>query len=67
MVRMDLPKSLCPTDLTIFYNEMTSVVISARAVDNICLYFSKAFEIASCKILTSKLRCFGLDSTEVDA
>lgn len=63
---VDLLNSLCPTDLIIFYDEMTGVVINVRAVDVIYLYFSKAFKTASCIIVISKLGCFGLDSGQVD-
>lgn len=38
---MDLQNSLCPTDLIIFYNEMTGVVINVRAVDVIYLYLAR--------------------------
>lgn len=64
---MDLLKSLCPTDLIVFYNEMTSMVINMIGGCHLPLFYnSKAFETASCNILISKLICFGLDSIQVD-
>lgn len=32
-----------------------------RAVDVVCLDFSKAFDTASCSIMTDKLTTYGLD------
>ena len=44
------------TNLTAFYGGVTGWVDEGRAVDVVCLNFSKAFDPVSYNILTIKLR-----------
>ncbi|KAK4821226.1 hypothetical protein QYF61_015794 [Mycteria americana] len=45
----------CLTSLINFYNKMTGLVDEGRAVNAVCLDFSKAFDTVSHKILLEKL------------
>jgi len=49
------------TNLINFCDEMTGLVDEARAVDIVCLDFSKAVDAVYCKILRDKLLMYGLD------
>jgi len=51
----------CLTNLTGFYDGMTSWVDEGRAVDAVYLDFSKAFDSVSQNILIGRLRKCGLD------
>uniref|UniRef100_A0A8C3BA48 Reverse transcriptase domain-containing protein n=1 Tax=Cairina moschata TaxID=8855 RepID=A0A8C3BA48_CAIMO len=51
----------CSTNLVAFYDGITSWVDGGRAVDVICLYFSKTFNTVSHDILLAKLRKCGID------
>jgi len=55
----------CLTSLIAFYDGMTGWVDEGRAVDVVCLYFSKAFDTVSHNILINKLRKCGLDEWSV--
>ncbi|GAB0207301.1 hypothetical protein GRJ2_003195700 [Grus japonensis] len=55
----------CLTNLIAFYDGMTGWVDEGRAVDVVCLDFSKAFDTISHNILISKLRKCGLDEWTV--
>ncbi|GAB0210093.1 mitochondrial enolase superfamily member 1 [Grus japonensis] len=55
----------CLTKLIAFYDDMTSWVDEGRAVDVVCLHFSKTFDTVSHNILVSKLRKCGLDERTV--
>ncbi|GAB0179101.1 mitochondrial enolase superfamily member 1 [Grus japonensis] len=55
----------CLTNLTAFYDGMTSWVDEGRAVDAVYLDFSKAFGTVSYNILIGKLRKCGLDEWTV--
>lgn len=48
------------TNLVVIYNVMTSKADEGRAVDDVCLGFSKAFHIVCDNILTGKPRNCGL-------
>lgn len=52
---------LCLTNLIAFYNEMTSLVDEKRAMDMVCLDFSKAFDTICHDILIDKLMKCGLE------
>jgi len=51
----------CLTNLIAFYDDMTGWVDEGRAVDVVCLNFSKVFDTVSHNILIGKLRKCGLD------
>jgi len=55
----------CLTNLIAFYDSMTSWVDEGRAVDVVCLDFSKAFDTVSHNILLGKVRKCGLDEWSV--
>ena len=55
----------CFTNLVAFYDGMTDWVDEGRAVDIVCLEFSKAFDTVSHNILLGKLRKCGLDEWTV--
>jgi len=55
----------CLTNLIAFYNGMTGWVDEGRAVDVVCLDFSKAFDTISHNMLLGKLRKCGLDEWAV--
>ena len=52
---------LCLANLIAFCDGMTGWVDEGRAVDVVCLVFSKAFDTVSHSILTGKLRKCGMD------
>ncbi|KAK4830237.1 hypothetical protein QYF61_009304 [Mycteria americana] len=51
----------CLTNLISFYDQVTHLVDEGKAVDVICLDFSKAFNTVSHSILLEKLAAHGLD------
>ncbi|CAM5125387.1 unnamed protein product [Natator depressus] len=51
----------CLTNLIAFYDEITGPVDMGKAVDMMCLNFSKVFDMVSHSILASKLKKYGLD------
>jgi len=55
----------CSTNLVHFCDEMTDMVDEGRAVDNVYLDFSNAFDTFSHKIITKKLLMCGLDEQTV--
>jgi len=55
----------CLTNLIAFYDGVTGWVDEGRAVDVVCLNFSKAFDTVSHNMLTGKLRKCGLEEWSV--
>lgn len=51
----------CLTNLISSYDQVTCLVDEGKAVDVVCLHFSKAFDIISHSILLAKLAAHGLD------
>ncbi|KAK4829216.1 hypothetical protein QYF61_002481 [Mycteria americana] len=51
----------CLTNLILFYDKVTHLVDEGKAVDVICLHFSKASDTVSHSILLEKLAAHGLD------
>ncbi|KAK4816776.1 hypothetical protein QYF61_022888 [Mycteria americana] len=54
-------RNSCSTNLITLYDEVTGLVGEGRAVDIVCLDFSKAFNCMFRKILIEKLLKYGLD------
>lgn len=51
----------CLTNLTAFYDEMTSMMDGRREANVAHLHFTKAFDTSSYNILIGKLMKYGLD------
>ncbi|PKU49358.1 rna-directed dna polymerase from mobile element jockey- hypothetical protein [Limosa lapponica baueri] len=56
---------LCLTNLIAFYDSLSGWIDEGRAVNAVCLDFSKAFDAVSHSIFTGKLRKYGLDEWTV--
>ena len=55
----------CLANLVSFYDKVTRLVDEGKAVDVVCLDFSKAFDIISHSVLLEKLAAHGLDEHAV--
>ena len=51
----------CSTNIISFYDKVTCLVDEGKAVDVVCLDFSKAFDTISHSILLEKLAAHSLD------
>ncbi|GAB0199615.1 mitochondrial enolase superfamily member 1 [Grus japonensis] len=51
----------CLTNLVSFYDKVTRLVDDGKAVDVVCLDFSKGFDTVSHSLLLEKLAAHGLD------
>lgn len=60
-----LKGKLCLTNMIALYQETATWLDEGRAVDIVSLYFSKAFNTVSHRILIGKLRKCGLDEWAV--
>jgi len=56
-----MKRKSCWTNLVTFYSEMTGLVDEGRAVNTVCLGFSRVFDTVSRKILLDKLLVYRLD------